>query len=173
MSPWVVKGGLPLPVSGRPPLDGDGRMGSRARPGAAVPTGWPCRRAHGNAALRGEVEGRLPSPPGRWRNRRLARKLGIRHRVGKVEAPLRRRLAGRGRGAPSGWRRHHIGADPAEGGWQRGTHQHRSPKRSGSPLAAQCSSEVYWIHGTGSWRAPHVRREKENRKGKRCRQVRR
>jgi hypothetical protein len=47
-------------------------MRSRARPGAAVPAGWPCRRERGVADLRGEVEGRPPSAPGRWRSRCLA-----------------------------------------------------------------------------------------------------
>jgi hypothetical protein len=59
-------------------------MGSRARPWAAVPAGWPCRRARGDADLHGEVEDRPPSPPGWWTSRRLA----------VVEPPPRRERGG-------------------------------------------------------------------------------
>jgi hypothetical protein len=73
--------------------------------GAASATGWGCEatRTRGDADLRAEVEGRPPSPPGLWRGRRLAGKVGIRHRAGTVkEAPLRwGEVAGRGSGASS------------------------------------------------------------------------
>ena len=50
--------------------------------------------------LRAEVEDRLP---GRWRGRRIAGKVGIRHRRKVEKAPLRRgEVAGRSSGAPSG-----------------------------------------------------------------------
>jgi hypothetical protein len=66
----------------------------------------------GDADLCGEVEGRPPSSPGRFRGCRLVGKVGIRHRTGKVEeAPPRHgEVAGRGSGAPSG-----VGADVLDG----------------------------------------------------------
>jgi hypothetical protein len=59
----------------------------------------------GDADLCGEVEGRPPSSPGRFRGCRLVGKVGIRHRTGKVEeAPPRHgEVADRAAARRAGW----------------------------------------------------------------------